>query len=187
MNLRLGILFALVFISSIFDVRGQGITLTNLTRLTNGGVQVQASGTAGMVFSFQTSSDLAHWRTLDFTNSPDGNAAFSDNYVSPTGPSNRFYRVRLDAPATTVTVTNYHGWTNCLVMRNGMAEVDIVPTVGRIMQFRFSGADERTVLGGHQHVRRPAFGHVVEHGRQFRLRQGVAIAANLAVAAAARV
>ena len=95
-----------------------------------------------MVFSFQTSSDLMNWRTLDFTNSPSGVATFADNYLAPAtaSSSNRYYRGRLDAPNTTVVVTNYHNWSNCLLLRNGVAEVDIVPAIGRIMQFRFLGA-----------------------------------------------
>src|SRR4051794_38230171 len=48
--------------------------------------------------------------------------------------------VALTAPPVaraSVLVTNYHGWTNCILLRNAQVEVDIVPAVGRIMQFRF--------------------------------------------------
>jgi hypothetical protein len=41
-------------------------------------------------------------------------------------------------PAT-ITRTNYHGWTNAIVMRGGGSEVIIVPAIGRIMQFQFAG------------------------------------------------
>jgi hypothetical protein len=36
-----------------------------------------------------------------------------------------------------IQFTNYHGWTHSIVMRNRLAEVVIVPAIGRIMQFRF--------------------------------------------------
>lgn len=44
-------------------------------------------------------------------------------------------------PPSTVTVRwiNYQGWTNAISMVNEQAEVVIVPSIGRIMQFRFVG------------------------------------------------
>jgi len=35
--------------------------------------------------------------------------------------------------------TNYHGWSNSVSVNNGMVEAVIVPTVGRVQQFRFVG------------------------------------------------
>jgi hypothetical protein len=35
--------------------------------------------------------------------------------------------------------TNYHGWTNSILVSNGKAEVIIVPSIGRVMQLRFAG------------------------------------------------
>ena len=43
----------------------------------------------------------------------------------------------LPAARAQISFTNYHGWTNSIVMRNRQAEVVIVPAIGRIMQFRF--------------------------------------------------
>jgi len=40
-----------------------------------------------------------------------------------------------------VAVTNYHGWQDSYLMRNGVAEVLIVPRLGRIMQFGFTGEE----------------------------------------------
>lgn len=37
--------------------------------------------------------------------------------------------------------TNYHGWTNCIVMRSGGTEAVIVPAIGRILQFGFAGEE----------------------------------------------
>jgi hypothetical protein len=39
----------------------------------------------------------------------------------------------------TIVQTNYHGWTNALVMGNGQVEAAIVPAIGRVMQFGFRG------------------------------------------------
>jgi hypothetical protein len=39
----------------------------------------------------------------------------------------------------TITSTNYHGWTGSYVLRNPAAEVFVVPSVGRVMQFRLAG------------------------------------------------
>ncbi len=39
----------------------------------------------------------------------------------------------------TITATNYHGWTGAYVLRNAAAEVFVVPSVGRVMQFRLAG------------------------------------------------
>ena len=39
-----------------------------------------------------------------------------------------------------VVVTNYHGWTNALLLGNGLVEALVVPEAGRVMQFRFAGS-----------------------------------------------
>ncbi len=35
--------------------------------------------------------------------------------------------------------TNYHGWTNSILLSNGRVEAVIVPAIGRVMQFRLAG------------------------------------------------
>jgi hypothetical protein len=37
--------------------------------------------------------------------------------------------------------TSYHGWQDSWVLKNGKAEVVVVPTIGRIMQFRLIGQE----------------------------------------------
>ena len=44
----------------------------------------------------------------------------------------------VSAPVTAV-VTNYHGWSNSVSLNNGVVEAVMVPTVGRVQQFRFAG------------------------------------------------
>ena len=41
-----------------------------------------------------------------------------------------------------VVRTNYHGWKDAIVLNNGRVEAVIVPEIGRIMQFRFAGAED---------------------------------------------
>jgi hypothetical protein len=41
-----------------------------------------------------------------------------------------------------VREVTYHGWPGSFVISNGAAEVIIVPSVGRVMQFRFAGDEE---------------------------------------------
>jgi hypothetical protein len=110
--------------------------LTEITRQVDGSILVNAHGPAGMVYSLQISNSPAHWRTMDFTNSPSGNAVFRETTASVANGT-RHYRVRLDSPGRAPRFTEYHGWTNSILMRNRQVEVAIVPAVGRIMQFRF--------------------------------------------------
>ena len=44
---------------------------------------------------------------------------------------------------TTVKVsrTEYHGWKDAAILSNGIAEVAVVPSIGRVMQFKFVGED----------------------------------------------
>ena len=39
----------------------------------------------------------------------------------------------------TIQKQSYHGWNDALVMSNGLVEAIIVPSIGRVMQFRFVG------------------------------------------------
>src|SRR6266542_30433 len=38
--------------------------------------------------------------------------------------------------------TNYHGWTNSLLISNGRVEAIVVPAIGRVMQFRLTGDED---------------------------------------------
>ncbi|MBI5834466.1 MAG: DUF4380 domain-containing protein [Armatimonadetes bacterium] len=41
----------------------------------------------------------------------------------------------------TVTTADYHGWSDAVHLRNGVAEVVVVPSLGRIMRFAPAGGD----------------------------------------------
>ncbi len=40
-----------------------------------------------------------------------------------------------------ITRTEYHGWKDAIVMSNGKVEAVIVPSIGRVMQFRLAGEE----------------------------------------------
>src|SRR2546429_6615865 len=46
--------------------------------------------------------------------------------------------------------TNYHGWTNSILVSNGRVEAVIVPAIGRVMQFRFAGEEGGPVWGNRE-------------------------------------
>jgi hypothetical protein len=110
------------------------VVLTNVNVGPAGGLKFQAVGPGAMVYSLQVSRELRDWRTLDFVESESGTADFEDN--AATGPGTRFYRVRVEAPQTAAHWITYRGWSNSIVLSNAVAEVTLVPAVGRIMQFR---------------------------------------------------
>jgi len=53
----------------------------------------------------------------------------------------------------TISRTNYHGWPDSFALNNGRVEAVVVPTVGRVMQFRLVGEEgvfwENRALDGH--------------------------------------
>jgi hypothetical protein len=48
----------------------------------------------------------------------------------------------MSQPATRPALTNYNGWTNAIVIGNGLVEAVVVPDAGRVMQFRFTGGTD---------------------------------------------
>jgi hypothetical protein len=45
-------------------------------------------------------------------------------------------------PYVTFKRAGYHGWRDAVILNNGEVEVIIVPSIGRVMQFRFAGEDD---------------------------------------------
>ena len=62
------------------------------------------------------------------------------SWTNPVSSSDtaRFFRVSVNAPNPAVS-TNYHSWNNVISVNNGLVEALIVPTNGRVQQFRFLG------------------------------------------------
>lgn len=42
----------------------------------------------------------------------------------------------------TIRPIDYRGWTNSILLSNGLVEAIVVPAIGRVMQFRFVGEDD---------------------------------------------
>lgn len=110
-------------------------TLRDFKRLPNGSFQLRSVGEPGRTYSIQASANLTDWATVLLKQTDDGTLEFTDE---PANLEKRFYRAAM-LPASTVVFTNYHGWSNSIVLSNGKVEAVIVPAVGRIMQFRFAG------------------------------------------------
>ncbi len=109
----------------------------NLQGVTGGSNLVfQLTSQPGWFYAAQQSTNLTNW---DF----DGNYFATNtsvgwtNQVAP-NDAHRFFRVSVNAPNTAV-VSNYHSWTNVVSVNNGLVEVLISPTDGRVQQFRFVG------------------------------------------------
>lgn len=47
--------------------------------------------------------------------------------------------IAADSPLTVATDQEFSGWHDAIILRNGVVEAVIVPSVGRVMQFRFVG------------------------------------------------
>lgn len=45
-------------------------------------------------------------------------------------------------PGIETTLIDYHGWRNSYLLSNGIAEVVVVPAIGRVMQFRMADEEE---------------------------------------------
>jgi len=98
---------------------------------------VQVSSQPGSFYTLQRSADLANWSPVT--------TLFADSEaLTWTGslavlPLKAFFRARVNPP-NHATVTHYNGWTNVVVLNNGLVEAIIVPNAGRVLQFRFLGA-----------------------------------------------
>ena len=93
-------------------------------------------------YTFQQSTSLTNWgyATDYFTSNT------SLSWTNPIASNNtaRFFRVSVNAPNTAV-ISNYHSWSNAISVNNGLVEAIVIPTIGRIQQFRFLG-DSNGVL-----------------------------------------
>lgn len=103
---------------------------------TNGQFQCLVEADPAWGVALERSQDLRVWEALASGSSGDSPFLFTD--ADALASSNRFYRADLHTPNTAV-VTNYHGWTNAIMLSNRMVEAIIVPNIGRVLQFRFAG------------------------------------------------
>jgi hypothetical protein len=97
---------------------------------------LQISSQPGSFYTLQRSADLASWSSITtlFANADALAWTGSLGFVLTEG----FFRAKVNPPNRAV-VTNYHGWTNAVLLNNGLVEAVIVPNAGRVLQFRFLG------------------------------------------------
>jgi hypothetical protein len=113
--------------------------IADVHRHNQGEWRLQVSNPLEGVCSLQASDDLQSWQTVDFTTVQSQLVWLTD--ADTAKRSHRFYRARIDQAAT-VSMTNYHGWSNSIVLANGLVEAIIVPAIGRVMQFRFASDED---------------------------------------------
>ena len=71
---------------------------------------------------------------------PAGGGARGSDYATIASPP-------APGPVGFLMHTNYHGWTNAILVSNGRVEAVIVPEIARVMQFRFAGEEEGPFWG----------------------------------------
>src|SRR5262249_11678402 len=97
----------------------------------------QISSQPGSFYTLQRSADLAHWSAVTTLFAASDSLTWTNSLAGATAAG--FFRAKANSPNRTV-VTNYNGWTNTVLLNNGLVEAVIVPNAGRVLQFRFQGA-----------------------------------------------
>jgi hypothetical protein len=95
------------------------------------------SPSQGYYYTMQSSSDLSNWTALTALYAGSGSALNWTTLISTQGGMQMF-RAKVNPPNATI-ITNYHGWNNAILLSNGLVEALVVPSAGRVMQFRFAG------------------------------------------------
>jgi hypothetical protein len=87
-------------------------------------------------YTFQQSTNFTNWGyAADYYAS---NTSLSWTNPIATNGARAFFRVAVNSP-NPAAYTNYHSWANSVTVNNGLVEAVIVPTIGRVQQFRFLG------------------------------------------------
>src|SRR6516162_7743527 len=91
-------------------------------------VIVQISSQSGFFYTVQRSADLANWFAITTLFATSGALTWTSSTAG--APKAGFFRAKANSPNRAV-VTNYNGWTNAVVLDNGLVEAVIVPDAGR--------------------------------------------------------
>ncbi|HTL59620.1 MAG TPA: hypothetical protein VL361_28375 [Candidatus Limnocylindrales bacterium] len=90
----------------------------------------------GWFYTLQSSTDLSNWVSVSSLFADANALSWTDAIAA--GPVSKFYRAKVNPPNLAV-VTNYNGWTNAVLLNNGLVEALVIPNAGRVLQFRFAG------------------------------------------------
>jgi hypothetical protein len=113
----------------------EGPILQSPARL-DGTFQFAVTVAAATSLGIERSRDFAVWEEFASSHGSVDPVLVAD--ATLLASDHQFYRAVVRSPNTAV-VTNYHGWTNAILLGNGLVEALIVPNAGRVMQFRFVG------------------------------------------------
>ena len=125
--------------------------LVNVQSAGGSNLLFQLTSQPGWFYTFLQTTTLTNWNyATDFFA---GGTSVNWTNPAPASDAQRFFRVSVNAPNPTV-ISNYHSWTNVVSLNNGLVEVLVSPTDGRIQQFRFLGDTngvlwENSALFGH--------------------------------------
>jgi len=106
-------------------------------RVDNGNAVFGLSGQSGLFYTWQTSPDLSNWIAREPVYASSATLSLTESISGLN--ATEFVRAKVNHPNTAV-VTNYASWTNSVLLNNGLVEAVIVPSAGRVLQFRFSGS-----------------------------------------------
>ncbi len=100
---------------------------------------VQLATDPGWFYTLQQSTNLtvSNWGYAADLFAGDVSLTFTNPVGS--NDSQRFFRVSVNPPNPGATTNIYHSWSNVVSVNNGIVEAIIVPTIGRVQQFRFLG------------------------------------------------
>ena len=100
---------------------------------------MRLEGDANAIYEFEISRDLREWESVAKGHSADGLA----QYLHPQYKNTPQLFVRATQfPEFEVQTTTYHGWNDAVILGNGLVEVIVVPSIGRVLQFRRAGESE---------------------------------------------
>jgi hypothetical protein len=111
-------------------------------------LELNVSAKPGAFYLLEASQDLDRWHTLSWKMAEVGAVTFT----TAAGGNYEFFRVQAHHP-NSAAPTNYHGWTDSVVLNNGFVQAIIVPEAGRIMQFQMAEEpgpfwENSQILGG---------------------------------------
>src|SRR5581483_1965340 len=100
-------------------------------------VLLRISSQPGLFYTVQRSADLGNWSAVTTLFAASDVLTWTSSLAAMTGGG--FFRAKVNSPNRAV-VANYKGWTNAVLLNNGLVEAVIIPNAGRVLQFRFLGA-----------------------------------------------
>src|SRR5215471_11242975 len=115
-------------------------------RVEQGNVVFGLSSQLGFFYTWQKSSDLSNWVSNEAVFA--GSTALSLTETVSALSGAEFVKAKVNRPNLTV-ITNYAGWTNAVLLNNGLVEAVIVPPAGRVLQFRFLGSSDGALWENH--------------------------------------